>query len=108
MTLSRTNFPTLRFSHGLLNRLSTRTHEDSNPASPVFSNEVTSKNEMLLYRVSTLRMSQPVRSNPLLLIWVSPVRAPSTATLITLSRCQYVVMRNATGQYDGFCQTGES
>ena len=33
---------------------------------------------------------------------------PSIATWLVLSRCQFGVMRNVTGQYDGFCQIGES
>src|SRR5579884_4557998 len=34
--------------------------------------------------------------------------AVSMATLSVLSRCQLGVMRKVTGQYDGFCQIGES
>src|SRR5438067_925851 len=111
MMLSSSILPNLKFSQGLFNRLSKRTQADSNPNSPVFSMEGTSRKEMLSYNVPPLRMSMPDRSNPWVLSLVSVVSPGTpvcTSTLLTLSRCQCGVMRNATGQYDGFCQIGES
>src|SRR6266478_3943073 len=108
MKLSSSNFPTFTFSHGLLKRLSNRTLADSKWKAPVSSEEGTSRKVMFFSRVPPVRMSNPLRLKPVVVIFCSPVRAVSTGTLLTLSRLQYGVMRNVIGQYDGFCQIGAS
>src|SRR5438270_5651947 len=111
ITLSSSNFPNLKLSQGLLRMLSNLTHADSKWKAPVLSDEGTSRNEMLLYRVPAVRMSRPERSKPCELISRSAVFCPanvSTRTLLALSPCQLGTIRNVAGQYAGFCQMGES
>src|SRR5215471_18574268 len=107
MKLSSSNLPHFTLSQGLWNKLSKRTLADSKWKAPVSSEDGTRRNEMFFSRVPPVRISRPLRLNP---VWESPAtpEGVSAAILFVLSRLQNGVMRNVIGQYDGFCQIGES
>src|SRR5579884_2810120 len=107
MKLSSSNLPTLTLSQGLWKRLSNRTLTDSKWNDAVSSDEGTSRKEMFFSSVPPVRMSRPLKLNP---VWSRPATplAVSAAILLVLSRLQNGVIRSVIGQYDGFCQIGAS
>src|SRR6266853_866657 len=73
--LSSSNFPNLKFTQRLLNRLSNRTNAFSKWKAPVESAEGSNEKEIFLNRVPAVQRSKPLRSKPCCLT------VPSTSTL---------------------------